>query len=151
MAETTAKSKALALLNKRDYSRMELIRRLTEKGFEEKDATETVDRLVELHLINDENYAAMIVRHYAAKGFGAQRIREELRRRYIPRELWDDALAQLSGGDQGAYAVLLAKLKTSDPTPDELRRAGDAVRRRGFSWEDTRAAVERFNSERNET
>ena len=71
MAETTAKSKALALLNKRDYSRMELIRRLTEKGFEEKDATETVDRLVELHLINDENYAAMIVRHYAAKGFGA--------------------------------------------------------------------------------
>ena len=147
----TAKAKALALLNKRDYSRMELIRKLTEKGFEEQDATETVDRLVELRFINDENYAAMVVRHYAAKGFGAQRIREELRRRYIPRELWEDALSQLENSDEGAYAVLCAKLRSQDPTPDELRRAGDAVRRRGFSWEDTRAAVERFNSERNET
>lgn len=151
MAEITAKSKALSLLNKRDYSRMELLRKLTEKGFDETEATEAVDRLVELRFVCDENYAAMVVRHYAAKGFGAARIREELRRRYLPRELWEDALSQLSGGDEAAYTVLRSKLKGADPTPDELRRAGDAVRRRGFSWEETRAALDRFNSERNVT
>ena len=151
MAETTAKSKALALLNKRDYSRGELLRKLTEKGFDQQEAVEAVDRLVELRLVCDENYAARVVRHYAAKGFGAARIREELRRRYLPRELWEDALSQLDGGDEAALAVLRAKLKSADPTPDELRRAADAVRRRGYSWEETRAAIDRFNSERNGT
>lgn len=151
MAETTAKSKALALLNKRDYSRGELTARLTEKGFDPAEAAAAVDRLAELHLIDDANYAAMVVRHYAARGFGRQRLQDELYRRRVPRELWEDALAQTGDADGSAYAVLLSRLKSADPSPDELRRAADALRRRGFSWEEARSAVDRFNAERNDT
>ena len=35
-------------------------------------------------LLDDERYAGMVVRHYAAKGYGAGRIRQELSRRGIP-------------------------------------------------------------------
>ena len=43
----------------------------------------TVAWLVGLGYINDREYAGMVVRHYAAKGYGARRVRDELRRRGI--------------------------------------------------------------------
>ncbi|MEG1633475.1 MAG: regulatory protein RecX [Oscillospiraceae bacterium] len=149
MTPEETKKRALRLLEKRDYSRGELIAKLMEKGAEENDAIAVVDRLVELRFINDESYAAMIVRHYAAKGFGAARIREELRRRRIPREMWDAALSDLPDSGETVYALLTAKLRSDAPDRDELRRASDALRRRGFTWEQVRGAIERFNTERN--
>ncbi len=147
MAESTAKAKALALLGKRDYSREELARKLTEKGFDAAQAGEAVDRLAELGLINDESYAGMIVRHYAAKGFGAARIRQELGRRYVPRELWDAALEELPEQDGTVDALLRARLGGGEPDRNELRRASEALLRRGFSWEQIKEAVERFRRE----
>ena len=81
----SAKESAMRLLERRDYGRDELLARLVEKGFGEEEAAAAADRCVELGFINDENYAAMVARHYAARGFGERRIREELRRRRIPR------------------------------------------------------------------
>lgn len=150
MSVDEAKKKALSLLDRRDYSRGELIRKLIEKGFEEADAEAAVDRLCELRLINDEGYAAMVARHYAAKGFGAARIRDELRKRLVPRELWDEALSDMPEQDAAVDALLRSKLKSAAPDRDELRRASDALRRRGFSWDEIRGAVERFQAERNE-
>ena len=40
-------------------------------------------------------YAGVIVRHYGAMGYGPGRVKQELHRRGVPRELWDEALAQL--------------------------------------------------------
>ena len=37
-----------------------------------------------LGLLNDRAYAETLVRHYAAKGYGPYRLREELRRRGVP-------------------------------------------------------------------
>ena len=95
MAETPAeraKARALRLLEKRDYSEAELSAKLMEKGDDPDSARAAAARMAELGFVNDENYAAMVVRHYAAKGYGRARIREELRRRKLPRELWDAAL-----------------------------------------------------------
>ena len=148
MVEDT-KKRALRMLEKRDYSRGEMIDRLVKKGEAPEDAAAVADRLVELRLLNDENYAAMVVRHYAAKGFGAARIKNELYRRFVPRELWDGALLDMPDTDGSLDALLRAKLKTSDPDRDELKKATDALRRRGFSWDEIREAVERYNAERN--
>lgn len=148
MVEDT-KKRALRMLEKRDYSRGEMIDRLVKKGEAPEDAAAVADRLVELRLLNDENYAAMVVRHYAAKGFGAARIRNELYRRFVPRELWDGVLLDMPDTDGSLDALLRAKLKTPDPDRAELKKATDALRRRGFSWDEIREAVERFNAERN--
>ncbi len=83
MAETPAeraKARALRLLEKRDYSEAELSAKLMEKGDDPDSARAAAARMAELGFVNDENYAAMVVRHYAAKGCGRAPEGDELRR-----------------------------------------------------------------------
>ena len=142
-----AKKRALSLLEKRDYSRKMLLDKLTEKGASEPEATEICDWLCDLGVVDDARYAALAVRHYAAKGYGERRIRDELFRRGVPRELWDEALSQLPENDDAAYRLLCQKLRGWNGDPAGLQRAQGALLRRGFSWDDVRAALERFRSE----
>ena len=148
MAETPlerAKARALKLLEGRDYGRAELAAKLVEKGEEPEAAEQAAERMAELGFVNDENYAGMVVRHYAAKGFGRQRIREELRRRRLPRELWDAALEELPDQTETADRLLETRLRGRAPEGDELRRACAYLLRRGFSWDEVREAAARLS------
>ena len=137
----------MRLLERRDYGRDELAAKLVEKGFEAPEAAAAAGRCVELGFVNDENYAAMVARHYAARGFGERRIREELRRRRIPREHWDTALDAVPGDSDSAYRCLCSKMRGRAPEPEELRRALAAVQRRGFGYQEVREAAERYRRE----
>ena len=145
-----ARKKALSLLERRDYGSAELAAKLVEKGASPSDAEAAVARMVEYGFVNDENDAAMVVRHYAAKGFGPARIREELRRRRLDRELWDAALDAAPENSEAAYRLFAAKIR-GGCDKDAVRKASAALVRRGFSWEDVRAAAERYLSEMENT
>lgn len=140
-----AKARALKILERRDVSRKMLIDKLTEKGVADADAEEVADWLCGLGVVNDERFASLIVRHYAAKGYGERRIREELYRRGIDRELWDAALEELTGSDERLDRLLGAKLR-GDTSPENLQRTQNYLLRRGYSWEDVREATERYLS-----
>ena len=86
------KKKALALLDRRDMSRKELTDKLLQKGEPPEAVAAAADRLEELGFLNDGRYAALVVRHYAGKGYGPARVRQELHRRGIARALWDAAM-----------------------------------------------------------
>ena len=144
------RKKALSLLERRDYGSAELAAKLVEKGASEAEAESAAARMAELGFVNDANYAAMVVRHYAARGFGPARIREELRRRRLDRSLWDEALAQLPEGSDAACVLFRAKLR-GGADKDAVRKASAALIRRGFSWEDVREAAERCLAEMEET
>ena len=101
--------------------------------------------MAELGFVNDENYAGMVVRHYAAKGYGRARIREELRKRRVPRELWDAALCELPEQSDTVERLLETKLRGRAPEGDDLRRACAALIRRGFSWEEVSSAAKRLS------
>ncbi len=143
----TAKEKALQMLDKRDYSRAELLRKLAEKGFDETESAEAVDRLAELGFVDDARYAPIIVRHYAAKGCGAQRVRQELQKRGIPKKLWDEAMEQMPVQDDTVDRLLRSKLKSGAPDRSELKKAQDFLLRKGYGWDEIRAALARYNSE----
>ena len=146
-----AKKRALWLLDKRDYSRHELIGKLTEKGYTDAAAEAAVDRLAELGFVDDARYAPIVVRHYAAKGYGARRVQAELQRRGIPKELWDAALEEMPAQDNTVDHLLRARLRGADPVDRAaLKRATDALLRRGYSWDDITAAVERLREENEE-
>lgn len=145
-----ARKKALSLLERRDYGSAELAAKLVEKGASPSDAEAAVARMVEYGFVNDENYAAMVARHYAAKGYGPARIREELRRRRLDRELWDAALDAAPENSEAAYRLFAAKMR-GGCDKDAVRKASAALVRRGFSWEDVRAAAERYLSEMENT
>lgn len=140
-----AKARALKILERRDVSRKMLLDKLTEKGVADADAEEVADWLCGLGVVNDERFAGLIVRHYAAKGYGERRIREELYRRGIDRELRDAALEELTGSDDRLDRLLSAKLR-GDASPENLQRTQNYLLRRGYSWEDIREATERYLS-----
>lgn len=140
-----AKARALKILERRDVSRKMLLDKLTEKGVADADAEEVADWLCGLGVVNDERFAGLVVRHYAAKGYGERRIREELYRRGIDRELWDAALEELTGSDERLDRLLGAKLR-GDTSPENLQRTQNYLLRRGYSWEDIREATERYLS-----
>ena len=139
------KKRALKILGSRNFSEKEMFKRLTSKGETEDNSAEAVKWLVELGYINDSDYATLIVRHYSAKGYGVTRIRDELFKRGISRDLWDEKLEEISDDemDDAALEFLKKKLKGSEDK-DDLRRATDALVRRGFSFDDARAAVNRY-------
>ena len=144
-ALSKTKDRALKLLGKRAFGERELYDRLVEKGETERNAAAVIAWLVELRLLDDGEYAAMLARHYAAKGYGPRRIRDELYRRKIPRELWDEALSGLPEQDGTIDKLLRARLRSAEPDRAELKRAVEALLRRGFSWDEIKEAVERLH------
>ena len=107
-------------------------------------AERAADRLEELGLLNDGEYARTVVRHYSAKGYGVRKLRDELYRRGVPRELWEDALAELEPDTSGVDRLLAQKLRGAEPTRENIKRASDYLARRGFGWEEISAAIERY-------
>ena len=144
-----ARKRALSLVEKRDYSRKMLIDKLTEKGASDEDAADVADWLCSVGVIDDQRYAGLVVRHYARKGYGPRRIREELFRRGIDRELWADSLEELPDTDETITRLLSVKLRGSTDRGD-MERARNYLLRRGYSREEVRAALEHYLSENEE-
>lgn len=144
--KTEAKARALRIIGTRNMSRRELEKRLIEKGESPEVARNTVDWMEQIGAVNDREYAGLIVRHYSAKGYGLGRIRDELYRRGIDRELWEEALAELPEGHDAIDRFIELKLKGRVPEQKELKRVTDALLRRGFSWEEVRGALARYSS-----
>ena len=144
---TAAKEKALEALARRPLSRREVTDRLDRKGVRKDVAEEAADWLERLGYVNDEEYAGQIARHYAAKGYGPGRVREELAKRGVPRDHWDAALEQMPETGDAVDRFLRTKLH-GDPDRKEKKRVADALLRRGFSWEEIRSAMERWEMER---
>jgi len=144
---TAAKQKALEALARRPLSRREVTDRLDRKGVREDVAEEAADWLERMGYVDDAEYAGQIARHYAAKGYGPGRVREELAKRGVPRDHWDAALEQMPDTGDAVDRFLRTKLR-GDPDRKEKKRVADALLRRGFSWEEIRSAMERWEMER---
>ena len=139
--------KAARLASGRMMSRKELTDKLSRKGIDPGTAVETADWLESLGAVDDAAYAGVIARHYAASGYGPGRVRQELQKRGISRELWDDALSQLPDSADAIDRFLQKKLSGRTPDRATLKKLSDALLRRGFSWSDIRPALNRLGEE----
>lgn len=140
-ARSETRVRAADMVSSRPLSRRELTRRLVRKGAEEEDADAAAEYLEQIGALDDAAYAAMLVRHYSARGCGAARIRDELLRRGVPREKWDDALAAAPPAEETLARVIAAKTKGKLLDEKERRRLCDTLVRRGFSWGEVRDAL----------
>ncbi len=145
--ESAARRRAANILSARPLSRKELEKRLVEKGETPAHAAAAADYMEHLGYLNDEAYAKTLADHYAAKGYGPRKVRDELYRRGVPREFWEEALEGLEEPDQALDAFLLRRLKGRAPDEKELKRATDALARRGYGWSDISAALSRYRRE----
>ena len=145
--QSQLKQTAARMASGRMLSKKEVQHRLTKKGATEEQAADTADWLETLGAVDDEGYAGVIVRHYGAMGYGPGRVKQELHRRGVPRELWDDALARMPDPEEAIDRFLTAKLRGKTPDRATLQRLSAALQRRGFSWQDIRPALARLDRE----
>mgnify|MGYP004485464413 CR=1 FL=1 len=132
-ARSQTRQRAAELAAGRMLSRKELSDRLVKKGADPQEAQETAQWLADLGAVDDAAYAGVIARHYAASGYGPGRVRQELQKRGVPRELWDDVLAQLPDSTDAIDRFLRRKLGGRTPDRAMLKKLSDALLRRGFS------------------
>ena len=135
--------KAAALAAERAMSAGELRRKLREKGTSPELADRAVSRLLELGVLDERAYAAMVAKHYAARGYGRRRVEQELCRRELPRETWEEALAALPDSADALDGLVRRKLAEGEADKASLSKLTGSLLRRGYSWEEVRAAIAR--------
>ncbi len=144
-----ARAKGLELISRRMLSVKELEQKLVSKGISEEAAHDCALWLEENRFLDDEAYASALARHYSAKGYGALRLRHELSRRGVERELWDDAIEHMPENTDKIDRFIAARLKDSSDR-EQINKVSAALFRRGFSWEEIRQALRRFDADTEE-
>lgn len=138
-----AYNKGLDLLSRRPHGTKELVKKLCEKGHEKESAEKACDRLLELGLLNDEEFARLLANElYERKGYGIKRIKQELVFRGIEREIAENAIESLDIDTQ-TRIILVIKKKYLNKINDEKgrKRAIDGLMRLGYSYLDIKTAL----------
>lgn len=138
------KLRAVHIISATTVSERDLNDRLRQKGASQEDAADAVAWLSELNLLDDEEAARQIVARGVRRGYGQKRIRQMLYEKKIPRSLWEDALAGIPPMDDAVDTFLRTKLR-GETGEKEIRRAVDALMRRGYSWNEIREGLRRYN------
>jgi regulatory protein len=124
------------LLARRAWTRADLTARLRRRGAPLDIATAVADDLVGRGHLDDASFARHWVATRAPRGYGAARLRAELRARGVAAPLIDQALATLDRGDQIEEARRLARRRLpllNRTAPDKAAgRLRDYLLRRGF-------------------
>ncbi len=142
----SCKERAVRILTASGLSKKELQKRLVQKGESEEDAEAAVAWLEELHLIDDLETAKQLVRSACLRGYGAARAKSILYEKGIPKELWDEALEELSEMDDAIDTFLRRKLDGRTLDAKQIKKTVDALLRRGHSYHDIQAGLRRYEA-----
>lgn len=140
----SAKMRAVRIISASSVSKGDLQRRLIEKGENKQDAQKAVAWLAEMDLLDDRKTAEQVVQTCIAKGYGRSRAKQALFEKRIPKEYWDDVLENYPDQTDKILAFLQKRLK-EEWSEKDLRKATDALLRRGHSYQQIRRALEEFS------
>ena len=150
-----AKDYAMAILSRRSISEKELLDKLLQKPHSENISPEdweqaaeaAVERMKELGLVDDEDYAGKLARDLShLRKLGPRRIRQELMQKGVDRELAEEAVEDLDQNPQEDIMELLegkfARLAQAagEGEPKEKQRLIGRLLRMGYGYSDIRQA-----------
>lgn len=93
MRKQSLNERAMNLLARREHSVAELVTKLG-TDFEYDDIILVINKLTMANLQSDERFAENYLRYRSQRGFGYQKIRQELKERGVDAELISNALAE---------------------------------------------------------
>jgi len=151
-----AKQTAYRLLARSPRSRLEVERRLREKGYPEPIIQQVIQQLETFRYLDDKAFARQWARdRINRRGWGPSRLRIELQRRGIAGEWIEEALRDLlieRDEESRAAELIERRLKgRSLRDPREYRRCSDFLFRRGYSPDAIQTVLRRMRYSIEET
>ena len=141
--QMSAKMRAVRIVSASSVTKRDLEQRLVHKGEEPERAKEAVQWMADLNLLDDSRVAEQVVQRCISRGYGLQRAKQALYEKKVPKQYWDDALADYP--DQLEKIVDYLYTRLGDEYDErELKRAIDALMRRGHSYAVIRKALSRL-------
>ena len=136
--EAQAKDACLRLLTDRARSRSELETKLSGRGFEPEIIAKVLDRLQEIGLIDDADFATQWVHsRHTYSGKGKRALAVELRLKGIDQDTASEALSQIDPEDERERAAELVRRKLKNKPVDDrdkvTRRLVSMLARKGYS------------------
>ena len=146
--QMSAKMRAIRIVSASSVSKKDLQRRLIQKGEDPKQAMEAVNWMSDLSLIDDRETARQVVERCIRKGYGLARAKQALYEKRIPKEYWEEALADYPDQMEKILSFLRSRLD-EDSDEKQIKKAIDALLRRGHSYRTIREALNNlsFDSE----
>ncbi|WAM56287.1 regulatory protein RecX [Vreelandella venusta] len=145
-SELTPREVAIQMLSRREYSRVELARKLQQKSFQPDEIDACLDRLEEQNLQSDERFAESFIRSRIFRGQGVIRIKGELRQRGVDQETLTTAFAAVEEREavdwfELARDTLSRRFSSPGDTPKERAKRERFLATRGFNFEQIRYAL----------
>ena len=145
--ERRAKDKALWLISYRSHSKKELFDKLR-RDFDEDSAQKAVDRMQELGLINDGEFAKAYARKLVyGKKMSLRAAELELHRKGIDEITAEQALSDLEYDAQTQIIEFISKKYRNIEDEKVRRRAVAALQRKGYGWDDIKQAIESMSGD----
>ena len=138
--QMSAKMRAVRIVSASNVSKRDLEERLVRKGEDPRQAKEAVRWMEDLHLVDDRNTAEQVVHSCISKGYGLARAKQALYEKRVPKEYWEDALADYPDQMEKILSFLRSRLDGESDQRD-VKRAVDALLRRGHSYGRIREAL----------
>ncbi|PPC82901.1 MAG: recombination regulator RecX [Methylotenera sp.] len=134
-AAKSLRQRALDYLAKREYSYIELGKKLQAYADENDDIQSLLDDFKSRGWLSDQRFTEQIVHARKAK-FGTAKIAHELREKGIADHLISDAVATLKATElENATEVWRKKFKTAPQTREEWAKQARFLQSRGFGFE----------------
>ena len=138
--QMSAKMRAVRIVSAASVSKRDLQERLVRKGEDPEQAKEAVAWMEELHLLDDRNTAEQVVHSCISKGYGLQRAKQALYEKRIPKQYWEEALADYPDQWDRIESFLKSRLD-ADSDQKQVKKAVDALIRRGHSYSTIRQVL----------
>lgn len=135
-----ARERALYLLDLKDYSYIDLFKKLRQ-NYDEDTCYRVMDNMVKLGTVNDKRYAEGLARHYVeVKGFGRYRALREMRGKGLTAEVANRALEKYDEDEEETWydrLYALVEKKHLRYLGDEkgVNKVKNALVRYGYSYD----------------
>lgn len=140
--ERRAKEKALWLISYRAHSKKELTDKL-KRSYDEQSAQKAADRMEELGLIDDLDFARQYAKKLVyTKKMSVRAATYELQRKGIDKATAEEVLGELDFDPQTQIIEFINKKYKNINDEKVRRRAVAALQRLGYGWDDIKSALE---------
>ena len=147
--QMSAKMRAVRIVSASSVSKKDLQQRLVRKGEDPDQAQQAVDWMSDLNLLDDARVAEQVVSRCISKGYGLARAKQALYEKKVPKAYWDDALEHYPDQTDKIENFLRSRLD-ADSDDKEVKKAIDALLRRGHSYGTIRRALNELSFEAEE-